>query len=115
MIEATKKMFQNYANFNGRTNRHDFWLAMLGVILLAAAVGFCAGIVAVIIRVDISTITSVIVNLATIVPLLAMYTRRLHDINKSGAWIFISFIPLVGSIILLVFLCMPSVDENNQY
>ena len=114
MIEATKKMFQNYATFKGRTSRSDFWWAMLGYLLLAFVIGFVAGLIAGITQIDISFIPG-LYTLATIVPLLAMYVRRLHDINKSGWWVCISFVPFVGSIILLVFLCSASVNENNQY
>ena len=48
------------------------------------------------------------VGLATRVPLLALYWRRLHDTNRSGALFFLAFIPFVGAIILLVFMVLPS-------
>ena len=54
-------------------------------------------------------------SLALIVPGLVICVRRLHDINKSGWFILIGLIPAVGGIILLVFMCMNSVDEGNQY
>ena len=41
--------------------------------------------------------------------------RRLHDTNKSGAYILIGLIPVVGQIILLIMLCLPRVEENNQW
>ncbi len=53
--------------------------------------------------------------LAVFIPGLALEIRRLHDINKSGWYIFISLIPIVGWIILLVMLCQPYVDEGNEY
>jgi uncharacterized membrane protein YhaH (DUF805 family) len=53
--------------------------------------------------------------LAVLVPSLAVMIRRLHDIGKSGWWFFISFIPLIGSIWLLVLLVTDSQPGENQY
>lgn len=58
---------------------------------------------------------SVIYCLAVLVPSLAVIVRRLHDIGKSGGWFFISFVPFVGGIILLVFECMDSQPGENAY
>lgn len=58
---------------------------------------------------------SVIYSLAVLVPSLAVIVRRLHDIGKSGGWFFISFVPFVGGIILLVFECMDSQPGENAY
>lgn len=115
MVESTKKMFTNYANFKGRTSRRDFWLAYLGYILLSFIIGFVSGFIAGLLDLESLSIIPTIFTLATFIPLLAMEVRRLHDINKSGWWLCISFIPLVGTIILLVFLCSASVNENNKY
>lgn len=41
--------------------------------------------------------------------------RRLHDTNKSGAYILIGLIPIIGQIILLILLYLPRVEENNQW
>lgn len=54
-------------------------------------------------------------SLAILVPSLALVWRRLHDIGKSGGWFFISLVPLVGWIILLVFLCKDSEPGDNAY
>lgn len=114
MVEATKKMFTNYANFNGRTSRRDYWLAILGYFIISFVLGFISGLI---FGTDkgVTSIVSIVFGLATIIPMLAMDVRRLHDINKSGWFLLLEFIPLVGSIILLVFACMPSVNENNNY
>ena len=113
MVDAVKLFFTHYVDFKGRTSRKHYWLAVLGIILIAFVAGFVCGLCGM----DEKTTTTVsgLISLATLLPSIAILVRRLHDINKSGWFIFISLIPLVGGIILLVFMCLPSVDENNQY
>lgn len=115
MVQATKALFTNYANFKGRTSRRDFWLAYLGYIILTVLVSFVAGFISGLLDTEILSFIPTLFSLVFIIPLLAMEIRRLHDVNKSGWWLFISFVPLVGSIILLVLFCSASVDENNNY
>ena len=115
MIEATKKMFQNYANFNGRTSRRDFWLALLGWYILVLVVAFACGFIGGLIGNNAPVFLVVLLVIASVLPVLAVQVRRLHDINKSGLWYLISFVPCIGAIILLVFYCSKSVDENNNY
>ena len=113
MIEATKAMFTNYANFSGRTNRKDFWMAILGYFILSFVVGFVGGLIFG--QSGNSMILSGIWSLATIVPCLALEIRRLHDVNKSGWYILMCFIPLIGAILVLIQLCKDSVNEGNNY
>ncbi len=58
-------------------------------------------------------IIGMLYSLATLIPSLAIVVRRLHDTGKSGAYIFISLIPVVGWILLIVQLCKPSVPNND--
>lgn len=115
MVEATKAMYTNYANFNGRTSRRDYWMGILGYFLLCLAVSFVAGIINGVTKSSIGSTLLSLFSLASIIPALAMEVRRLHDVNKSGWYICIAFIPIVGSILLLIQLCTPSVNENNNY
>lgn len=62
-----------------------------------------------------SSILSGIFALATLLPSLAVTVRRLHDIGRTGWWILISLIPLIGTIVLLVFTCTDSEPGDNQY
>ena len=121
MINATKEMFQKYAVFKGRTSRAGFWWAVLGYVILSVIVSIIAGLImGTPSTTDPNSMSAMnpiysIWVLATIIPCLALEVRRLHDINKSGWWIFISLVPFVGSIILLVFYCLPAVNEGNNY
>ncbi len=53
--------------------------------------------------------------LAVLIPGIAVSVRRLHDTNRSGWWLLISLIPLIGAIVLIVFLASDSKPEENQY
>lgn len=103
---------KKYAVFTGRARRKEFWPfaltnAVIGVvfyILLAATNqnGFIA-------------LLSGLYSLAILVPSLAVEVRRLHDTGRSGLLILIGLIPLVGWIILLVFLAQDSQPAANEY
>ncbi len=113
MVEAYQRLFRNYANFNGRSTRSDYWYVVLGNFLVGFVLGFIGGLIP-----DLAGLTSALTglwSLVMIIPGIAIVVRRLHDINKSGWFYFIALVPLVGGIILLVFLCTASVNENNRY
>ena len=116
MVEAVKEFFTKYATFKGRTSRKNFWFAVLGIFVISFLLGIVGGILSSILNnQNVTTILTAIWELAIIIPSIAMGVRRLHDINKSGWWYLISFVPFVGSIILLVFYCLPAVNEGNNY
>lgn len=118
MVEAVKEFFTKYAVFEGRTSRKTFWLTVLGLFLIGFVIGLVGGIIGAACGFDNTTTSntlSTIVSLVTLVPSLAIDCRRLHDINKSGWWQLISLVPFVGWIILLVFFCLPAVNEGNKY
>lgn len=104
------KAFENYFKFTGRASRSEYWYFVLfnAIVIAFLIVGF--------IFVDGSFYYAYIIYaLAALFPSLGLLVRRLHDVNKSGWWFFISLIPFVGAIWLLVLLCLPSVNEGNQY
>jgi uncharacterized membrane protein YhaH (DUF805 family) len=53
--------------------------------------------------------------IAIVIPSLAVTVRRLHDIDKSGFWYFINFVPLIGGIWLLILTCMEGTGGENSY
>lgn len=101
---------QNYCNFSGRASRSEYWWYVLFTFILSAviSIAFCWSQNAL-------NIVTGIVNLALLLPGLGLCVRRLHDIGKSGWWLFISLIPLVGAIILIVWFCKDSQMEPNEY
>ena len=101
---------RNYCNFSGRASRSEYWwyvlfTAILGCIISAIFYS----------NPDTLNIVSGVVNLALLLPSLGVGVRRLHDIGKSGWWLLIGLIPLVGAIILIVWFCTDSQRTPNEY
>lgn len=104
---------RNYCNFIGRASRSEYWWWVLFMALLGFVIGFILGLFGA----SGSTVQVIqgIVGLVFLLPGLGVAVRRLHDINKSGWWLFLAFIPLVGAIILIIWFCKPSDSGINAY
>lgn len=100
-IDAIKMFFTKYADFNTRSRRSEYWWSVL----------FCAvvGSLATGILKDYAWIWSLVV----LIPTIAISVRRLHDIGRPGTWYLLNLIPVVGSIILLVWYCQDSTGDNQ--
>lgn len=112
------QVLQNYATFSGRARRSEYWYFQLYnfiisviVALFALAVGFSGGGVIFIII----YLIYLIYQLAILIPTLAVLVRRLHDVGKSGWFFFVSFIPFVGVIWLIVLLVTEGEPFENKY
>jgi uncharacterized membrane protein YhaH (DUF805 family) len=106
--ESVRTCLSKYATFSGRARRSEFWWFTLALILVYIVAGIIDAAIG-------NQILEFVVLLATIVPSLAVTMRRLHDTGRSGWWILIGLIPIVGGIILLVFECGDSQPGTNQY
>jgi uncharacterized membrane protein YhaH (DUF805 family) len=106
--EAVKSGFDHYTKFDGRASRPMYWWWVLFAILAAVA----ANIIDLIIG---APIVSAIVGLGLLLPGLSVSIRRLHDTNRTGWWILIGLIPLIGAIILIVFYVQEGDAGENQY
>ena len=85
-----KVVFENYANFDGRARRSEYWYFVL------------LNTIFVILALLINPVLYGLYALLVLLPGLAVSVRRLHDVGKSGAWLFISLVPIIGGIWLLV-------------
>jgi len=106
--DAVRSVLSKYVTFSGRARRSEFWwFALFSMIvyvvgsLLDAAMG--------------TSFVTVLVGLALLLPSLAVTARRLHDTGRSGWWMLISIIPLIGAIALLVFECQDSQPGSNSH
>ncbi|AMM21929.1 hypothetical protein AX769_19505 [Frondihabitans sp. PAMC 28766] len=116
---AVRRALKKYATFSGRASRSEFWWWALGVYvvdivlgIIRNAVGGSNGMNA---GGTIIGIITLLFSLAVIVPYLAVFWRRLHDTNKSGGWFFLGFIPIIGTIIVIVFLALASKPEGQRF
>jgi|SRR5579871_3992768 len=111
--EAISSGFSNYVNFSDRAARSEYWFWTLFVILLSIVANV---IDALILRSGSGfSPLSTIVSLGLLLPGIAVSIRRLHDLDRSGWWVLIALIPIVGWIILLIWYCTKGTDGSNQY
>jgi uncharacterized membrane protein YhaH (DUF805 family) len=113
--QAISSAFVNYFNFNGRATRPEYWYFVLFSVILAIVaylidtfvLGFSAD--------SFAGPAYIVYTLGIIIPSLSVSVRRLHDIGRSGWWVLLSFIPIVGWIILIVWACQRGDDGSNGY
>jgi uncharacterized membrane protein YhaH (DUF805 family) len=107
---------KKYAEFTGRARRKEYWMFVLlvfAIYVVAAIIDGILGMGGMIAGAYGPLMT--IAALALLVPSIAVGIRRLHDTNRSGWWMLIGLIPIVGSIILLVFFVLEGTRGPNQY
>ncbi|CAM4386214.1 uncharacterized membrane protein YhaH (DUF805 family) [Paenibacillus endophyticus] len=103
------KVMKNYVGFTGRARRMEYWMFILMNVLISIALVIVESIV------GLTGVLSGLYSLAVLLPSLAVLVRRLHDIGRSGVWIFIGLIPFIGAIVLLVFSFMEGQESVNEY
>ena len=106
--DSIRTVFSKYVDFSGRARRSEYWWFYLLYVIVAIVIAAIDAAIK-------NPILLVLVVLAFLLPTLAVTVRRLHDTGKSGWMILIGIIPLVGGIILLVFLCQDSQPGQNAY
>jgi uncharacterized membrane protein YhaH (DUF805 family) len=126
--QAFQRFFKKYADFTGRASRSEYWwwalvAAIVGIVLevLALSLGSAGATV----NADgtsapgplfwLPGLLIAVWSLGTLIPHLALIWRRLHDANLAGPFFFLAFIPIVGWIILLVFVLLPSKPEGARF
>jgi len=102
-------VLERYAKFDGRAGREEFWFYVLANVAIYIALLLLAQIS------NIFIVLYFLYAIAVIVPNIAVGIRRLHDTDKSGWFLLISLIPIIGGIILLVFFATAGTDGPNQY
>ncbi len=99
--ESIKICFSKYADFKGRATRPEFWWFVLFTTLASLALSM------------VSETASGLFSLATLLPYLAVGARRLHDTNRSGWWQLIWIVPLIGWIILIIWMAQEGNGPNR--
>ena len=100
--ESITICFKKYADFNGRASRSEYWWFALFIVIVSIVLSM------------ISNEVSGLFSLATLLPSIAAAARRLHDTNRSGWWQLIAFIPIIGWIVLIVFLAQEGKSAEDS-
>ena len=100
--ESIQACFTKYADFKGRASRSEYWWFVLFIVLVSLGTSM------------VGHLLSGLFSLATLLPSIAVATRRLHDTDRSGWWQLIALIPVVGWFIMRYWLVQPS-KEPNRY
>ncbi|UCG79064.1 MAG: DUF805 domain-containing protein [Nitrospirota bacterium] len=102
-------VLKKYAVFKGRARRAEYWYFCLFNILIAIALGFFDGVLGT------AGLLGTLYSLGVLLPGIAVTVRRLHDTSRSGWWILVGLVPIVGLIVILVFMVQDSKEGDNQY
>jgi uncharacterized membrane protein YhaH (DUF805 family) len=105
---------QKYATFSGRSRRREYWFFVLFYVIIFVALDFVDDLIGLRNARGVG-ILSGLFALAMLIPSLAVAVRRLHDIGRTGWWLLIGIVPLIGPIVLLVFALLDSQPGANDY
>jgi len=113
-MEYYKTVLKKYAVFDGRARRMEYWM----FVLFSAIVSIVLSIVDAMLSLNAPGgfgLLSGLYSVAVLIPSIAVAVRRLHDTNRSGWWIFIGIIPVLGWVALIVFMFLDSTPGDNKY
>ena len=104
-VEVLKK----YAVFHGRARRKEYWMFFVFNLLIALGLGFVDALV--------GSAGGIVIlySLAILIPGTAVSVRRLHDTGHTGWWFLIGFVPILGTLVFLLFMIQDSTPGPNQY
>lgn len=103
-----KVVRDNYANFNGRARRQEYWMFVLFNLLISIGANIIDYVLG-------TSFISLLYSLAVFIPGLAVSVRRLHDTGKSGWMMLIALIPIIGAIWLIVLFATEGDMGPNKY
>ena len=109
------KVLKHYADFRGRAQRAEFWYFFLFNMIFTILLLVIDTMIGTFNPETGNGLLSGIYSLAIFIPYFAVSVRRLHDIGKSGWWLLIGLIPLIGLIILIIWFAKDSEEGSNQY
>ncbi|WBY16240.1 DUF805 domain-containing protein [Erythrobacteraceae bacterium WH01K] len=107
---------KRYAEFSGRSRRREYWMFVLFIIAVSVGIGIVEAILGLSATIgDAYGPISLLFLLAIFVPSLAVQVRRFHDQGRSGWFVLLNFVPFIGTLIVLVFMCLDGTDGPNEY
>ena len=107
------QVLKKYADFSGRARRKEYWFFVLWYLIITIILAIIDAVLG--LRIGNAGVLQSLYALALLIPSLAVGARRLHDIGRTGWWLLIGLIPVIGWIVLLVFFFTDSQPGNNEY
>lgn len=103
-------VIKNYTGFSGRARRKEYWMFVLINMIICAVLNVIQSVIGMG-----TPYISIIYSLGVLLPSIAVAIRRLHDTDRSGWWLLLSLIPVIGTIVIIVFLCQNGTAGNNRF
>ncbi|WP_405429614.1 DUF805 domain-containing protein [Micromonospora sp. NBC_00617] len=114
-IDAIKSVFSQYVGFTGRARRSEYWWFALFSILVGIVTAILDNALGLTFEGGSTGFIGLVAYLVLLLPSLAVAVRRLHDTDRTGWWLLIGLVPLVGAIVLLVFFVSDSKPGANRF
>lgn len=108
-MEWYLKVLKKYSVFEGRARRKEYWIFLLFNMVINMALAFIETLM------GFEGVLTGLYSLGILIPSLAVSVRRLHDIGKSGWWILINIVPIIGPLVFLYFTVKDGTDESNEF
>lgn len=106
---SVSTVLNKYIEFSGRASRSEFWSFVLFSVIGNIITGILDEVLGTVAAINL------LFSLAILLPSIAVGVRRLHDIDRSGWWLLLSFIPIVGWLVLLYFNVQKGTDGENRF
>lgn len=98
-------LIEKYADFNGRASRSEYWWFTLPAVLASTLVSVLSD----------SETAATLFSVAVLLPTWGVGVRRLHDTGRSGWWVLLGFVPLIGQLVLIWWYVTPSEKGTNRF
>lgn len=121
MLDAVKTVFGKYAVFSGRARRSEYWWWVLFVAIMSIATQFIDGAVLAPVlgfqafQQEAGQPLTIIFSLGVLLPGLGVAVRRMHDIDRSGWWLLIAFVPILGILLLIYWFVQIGTAGTNRF
>ena len=107
------QVLKQYAVFSGRAPRREYWFFVLWYLIISIGLAVIDTLLG--LRIGNAGLLQSLYALALLIPSIAVTVRRLHDTGRAGWWVLIVLVPLVGFIVLLIFMLLDTEPRDNEY
>jgi uncharacterized membrane protein YhaH (DUF805 family) len=115
--QAISSCLSKFFTFAGRAPRSEYWYFYLFFVLAIVVAVLIGGVTSAALSDESGEYGGLVTMAAVLIlffPQLSVTVRRLHDLDRSGWWWWLSFVPLVGGLVLLVWFCLKGTEGNNR-